>query len=168
MTTKNTTLISNYEAKPLVASPLGKLGGTQQVIQDSVACLTTDLEAADIIMLAPVPSNARVSSIRLAADDLDGDSTPTLAFNLGLYTSGGVLVDADAYASAITLGQAATAHTEYAFEARGIEKTGQQVWQDAGASADPGGYYYLALTVSTVAATPAAGDIAFIVEYAID
>jgi hypothetical protein len=43
---------------------------------------------------------------------------------------------------------------------------GQRVWQDAGQSSDPGGYYYVALTFD--AAGDTAGDLSFIIEYTID
>ncbi len=167
MTTAQTALIDNYEATPLVASPRGQLGGRKRVTQGTIALATGDLDSGDIVLLAPVPSNARITSIKLAADDLDSDSTPTLAWNVGLYTIAEVVKDADAYASAITLGQAATVFTEYAFEARNINLCAQRVWEDAGDTTDPGGHYYLALTASAAAATAAAGDLSFIVEYAI-
>ena len=76
-------------------------------------------------------------------------------------------VDADCYATSITLGQAATAFTEYAFEQRDINKTGQRVWQDGGVTADPKGLYYLSCTVAT-AGTAVAGDLSFIVEYVVN
>jgi hypothetical protein len=80
----------------------------------------------------------------------------------------GTAKDADFYATDITLGQAATAFTEYRFEAADINTTGSRVWEDAGDSSDPGGQYYLSLTVSTAPATAVAGDLAFIVQYVVD
>lgn len=165
MATKNSTLVTNFEAGDL--SPSQELSGKLRVAQGTVALLTGDIDAADIVMLAPVPSNASITSIRLAADDLDSNGSPTLAFNVGLHGTDGTAADADCFATAITLGQAATAFTEYAFEARNINETGQLVWEDAAASSDPGGFYYVSMTVSTGAATAAAGDIAFIIEYVV-
>ena len=76
-------------------------------------------------------------------------------------------VDDDAYASAITdLRGAVTTGTEVAFEARNINTMGQKVWQDAGQSSDPGGYYYVALTFD--AAGDTAGDLSFVIEYTVD
>jgi hypothetical protein len=107
-----------------------------------------------------------VQSIKLAMDDLD--NTTALQWDVGLFTTAGAAIDADCYANNITAGQAATAFTEYAFTTRDIDKCGQKVWQDADttATADPGGFYYLGLTVSTVAGTEVAGTISWQVEYA--
>lgn len=147
--------------------------GKVRVAQGAVAVATTSLDdVGDVIMLCGLPTGAVVTSIRLASDDLDSNVSPLLAFNLGLYPEFDSAVaaakDADTYASAITLGQAATAFTEYAFEARGIEECGEKVYEDAGDTTDPDDVYYLGLSVSAAAATAAAGDIAFIVEYVVE
>lgn len=148
-------------------------GGKLRVAAGTIALATTSIdEANDVVMLCGLPTGAVVHSIRLAADDLDSNATPALAFNLGLFpevdSAIAAVKDADAYASAITLGQAATAFTEYAFEARNINLCGQKVYQDAGDTSDPDDVYYLGLSVSTAAATAAAGDLSFIVEYSVE
>jgi len=165
MGTKNSTLVSNFEASPQEMNSAHQLHGVVRIAQGTIALATGDLDAADIVMLAPIPTNASITSIRLASDDLD--STTSLTWHVGLHTTAGVAVDADCYATSITLGQAATAFTEYAFEARDINKTGQRVWQDGGVTADPKGLYYLSMTVAT-APTAVAGDIAFIVTYVVN
>jgi hypothetical protein len=68
-------------------------------------------------MLAPVPTNASITSIKLFNDDLDSGTTNTC--DVGIYNTDAVAVDDDAYASAITdLRAAVTTGTEVAFEAR--------------------------------------------------
>jgi hypothetical protein len=47
-----------------------------------------------------------------------------------------------------------------------ITTVGQQVWEDAGASSDPGGYYYVAVTFSATGGT--AGDMSFVIEYVVN
>lgn len=168
MTTKNSDLVANFEATPKVQNATQELHGRVRIAQGTIAMGTGDLDLNDIVLLAPVPTNASIVSIRLAADDLDSDGSPALAFNVGLHDLGGTVIDADAYASAITLGQAATVFTEYAFEARNINACGQRVWEDAGDTSDPGGQYYVSMVVSTAAATAAAGDLSFIIEYVVD
>lgn len=174
-TTVQTSLLSNLgsqiAAPTLNASAVD--GGKMRVAAGTIAVATTSIdEVNDVIMLCGLPTGAVVHSIRLAADDLDSNLTPTLAFNLGLFpavdSAIAAVKDADCYASAITLGQAATAFTEYAFEARNINLCGQKVYADAGDSADTDTVYYLGLSVSTVAATAAAGDLSFIVEYSVE
>lgn len=168
MTTKNSTLVSNYEnSTGSVYNPVHQLHGRLRVAQGTLELATGDLDAADIVMLAPIPVGASIASIRLASDDLDS-GTAALLWDVGLHDTEGAVVVADAYASDITLGQAATAFTEYAFEARGIEDCGQRVWEDGGQSEDPGGTYYLSMTVATAPDTAAAGTLSFIVEYVVD
>jgi len=167
MATQNSTIVSNFEATPPILNNTTASGGRVRVSQGSVAVAADGTGSGDIVMLAPIPSNASIFSIRLAADDLDS-GTPALAWDIGVYSSGGVVKDVDAFASAVTLGQAATAFTEYAFEARNISECGQAVWQDAADSADGGGWYYIAASISTAADTGAAGDLSFIIEYVVD
>tara|TARA_R100001460_G_scaffold56462_1_gene96056 strand:- start:511 stop:1008 length:498 start_codon:yes stop_codon:yes gene_type:complete len=165
MTTKNSTLVSNFEANPMSMSPAHQLNGVIRTIQGTVALLTSDLNANDIVMLAPIPTNASVLSIKLFNDDLDSGTTNTC--DVGLYDTDGTAVDDDAYASAITdLRGAVTTGTEVAFEARDINKCGQQVWQDGGQTSDPSTYYYIALTFD--AAGNQAGDLSFQIQYVIN
>lgn len=167
MGTKNSTLVANFEAVPSVANATQELEGRVRIAQGTVALATGDLDLNDVIMLAPLPSNAVIHSIRFAADDLDSASPATLTWNLGLHETDGTAADADCYATAITLGQAATVFTEYRFEAANITTVGNKLWEDAGLTADPGGQYYLSLTVAA-APTAVAGDLSFIVEYTVD
>ncbi len=148
------------------------LGGKKRVIAGTIEVATTSVdEINDIIMLTGLPADAVVHSIKLASDDLDSGG-PTLAWNLGLFPKADSAIaaakDADAYAAAITLGQAATVFTEYAFNARNIAKNGQKVWQDALDTVNPGGEYFLGLSVSTAATTPATGTLSWQVEYSVE
>ena len=170
MTTKNSTLVSNFEATPIVANASYLLHGVKRVAQGTIALATTDIDDNDVIMLCPIDSSASITSIKLASDDLDSGGSPSLTFNVGLYQSDadGTVIDEDCYATAITLGQAATAFTEYRWEAANITTTGQRVWEDGGASTDTARQDYVAVTVQAAAATAAAGDISFIIEYVTD
>lgn len=136
-----------------------------------------ELEATDITQFFWIPSNARIISILSYNDDLDSHGTPTLAFNLGLYASkrfvdsngteyaANAVIDADAYASAATTWQAAASGTELSIEARDLNKIGQQVWQDAGLNRDPNTPLVIAATITTGAATFAAGDVVLVAKY---
>lgn len=160
MSTTKTDIVTNFEANVTTAS--GRIEGRKRTINGTIALESTDLGAADIVLLAPLPTAARVVSIKLYSDDLDSGSTNTC--DVGLYRLDGTAKDDDCYASAITtLRSAGSTGTEVAFEARDINKMGQQVWQDAGDTSDPGGQYYLALTFD--AAGNQAGDLSFKVEY---
>ena len=67
------------------------------------------------------------------------------------------------YASAQSLASAITAGTNINFEAKDIANIQRQVWQDAGASTDPGYWYDLVFTLT--AAAGSAGTISLEVEY---
>ena len=165
MANVNTDLVTNFVAVPQVLNPAQELHGVKRIAQGSIALVAGDLSANDTVMLAPIPSNASISSIKLVNDDLDSGSTITA--DVGLYNTDLSVVDADAYASAITALRAAVAApgTEVAFEARDHNKTGQKVWQDAGLSVDPGAVYFVGINFP--AAGDTAGDLSFIIEYTV-
>ena len=61
-----------------------------------------------------------------------------------------------------------TGHVNYAFDARGIEKAGQKVFEDAGDTVDPDSEYFIGISIETTAATAVAGDLSFMITYAVD
>jgi hypothetical protein len=166
MANVNTSLVANFVAVPQVLNPAQELHGVKRIAQGTIALAAGDLSASDTVMLAPIPTNASISSIKIYNDDLD--SSTVITADVGLYTTALAVVDADAYASAITNLRAAVAApgTEVAFEARDINKTGQKVWQDAGLSSDPGAVYFVG--ISFPAAGDQAGDLSFTIEYTVN
>jgi hypothetical protein len=164
MSNANSDLVTNFVAVPQVLNPAQQLQGVKRIAQGTVALASGDLGANDTVMLAPIPSNASITSIKLFNDALDSGTTNTA--DVGLYTTALAVVDADAYASAITsLRSAVTTGTEVAFEARDINKMGQKVWQDAGLSSDPALTYFVG--IGFPAAGNTAGDLSFIIEYTV-
>jgi len=164
MANVNTDLVTNFVAIPQVLNPAQQLHGVKRVAQGTIALAAGDLSATDTVMLAPIPSNASITSIKLFNDDLDSGTTNTA--NVGLYKQDLSVVDADAYASEITdLRSAVKTGTEVAFEARDINKMGQKVWQDAGLSSDPALTYFVGIAFP--AAGDTAGDLSFIIEYTV-
>ena len=164
MSNANSDLVTNFVAVPQVLNPAQQLQGVKRIAQGTIALVAGDLGANDTVMLAPIPSNASITSIKLFNDDLDSGSTNTA--DVGLYTTALAVVDADAYASVITsLRSAVTTGTEVAFEARDINKMGQKVWQDAGLSSDPALTYFVG--IGFPAAGNTAGDLSFIIEYVV-
>ena len=164
MSNANSDLVTNFVAVPQVLNPAQQLQGVKRIAQGTVALASGDLGANDTVMLAPIPSNASITSIKLFNDALDSGTTNTA--DVGLYTTALAVVDADAYASAITdLRAAVKTGTEVAFEARDINKMGQKVWQDAGLSSDPALTYFVG--IGFPAAGNTAGDLSFIIEYVV-
>jgi hypothetical protein len=164
MANVNTDLVTNFVAVPQVLNSASQLHGVKRVATGTIALAAGDLSANDTVMLAPIPSNASITSIKLFNDDLD--SGTTLTTDVGIYTTAVAVVDADAYASAITdLRGAVTVGTEVAFEARNINKMGQKVWQDAGLTSDPALTYFVG--IGFPAAGDQAGDLSFVIEYVV-
>ena len=164
MSNANSDLVTNFVAVPQVLNPAQQLQGVKRIAQGTIALAVGDLGANDTVMLAPIPTNASITSIKLFNDDLDSGSTNTA--DVVLYTTALAVVDADAYASAITdLRGAVKTGTEVAFEARDINKMGQKVWQDAGLSSDPALTYFVG--IGFPAAGDTAGDLSFIIEYVV-
>ena len=164
MSNANSDLVTNFVAVPQVLNPAQQLQGVKRIAQGTIALVAGDLGANDTVMLAPIPSNASITSIKLFNDALDSGTTNTA--DVGLYTTALAVVDADAYASVITsLRSAVTTGTEVAFEARDINKMGQKVWQDAGLSSDPALTYFVG--IGFPAAGNTAGDLSFIIEYTV-
>jgi hypothetical protein len=167
MANVNSTLVTNFLASPPVHNPTYQLGGSMRVACGTIALAAGDLSAADTIMLAQVPTNAAVVSIKLFNDDLDSGTTITT--DVGLYTADGNVTakDDDCYASAITdFRGAVVVGTEVAFEARNVNLMGQKVYEDAGDSTDPGGYYLIGLICDAAGNT--AGDLSWLITYVVD
>lgn len=163
MTTKKSQTITDLDAKPLVKQPPRLISGRVRVAMGTVALVTGDLDANDIIVLTRLPTNAALLSLVLFNDDLG----TSLTLDVGLYETDGTVKDVDAYASAYESGTVSTAGVELLNEARDINNMGERIWQDAGDSTDPGGHYDIAATVVT-SSTPAAGDLSWRILYVID
>lgn len=159
MSTKNSTLVANFEATPAVANEAHNLHGVLRVAQGTVALGTGDSANDDIVMLAPIPANATVAAIFIGSDNLGG----SCAFNVGIYTTAGVVKDEDVFATAVA---DAGAMADVRFEAADINTAGQQMYELAGDSNADEGYYYIAATMSAAGGT--AGDMSFIIHYVVN
>ena len=159
MTTRNGDLVANFEASPQVANLAAELGGVVRIAQGNVALLAGDSTDNDIVMLAPIPTNATIVSLRMGTDGLGGSCT----YNVGAYTSAGVVVDEDCFATLVADGAAVA---ELRYEVLNLNTTGQKLHELAGVTTDPGGYYYIAATFAADGGT--VGDMAFIIEYVVN
>jgi len=159
MTTKNTDLVANFEASPQVANSAAELAGVLRTAHGSVELAAGDSTDNDIVMLAPIPSNAAVPQLFVGADDLGGSCT----YNVGIYTSAGVVKDEDVFATAVA-DDAALADVR--FEAANIDTSRKKMWELAGDTTDPGGYFYIAVTFAATGGT--AGTMAWNISYVVD
>ena len=159
MTTKNSTLVENFEATPQVANAAHNLHGVVRVAQGTIALAAGDSTDNDIVMLAPIPANASITALKVGSDSLGGSCT----FNVGIYTTAGVVKDEDFFG---TLVADAGAITDLRNEAADINTIGQQLFEMAGDSNGDEAYYYIAATFSATGGT--AGDMSFIIEYVVN
>ena len=160
MTTKNSDLVANFEASPQVANDSQELHAVLRVAQGTIALAAGDSTDNDIVMLAPIPSNASIPAIQVAADALGGSCT----FNVGIYQTDGTVVDEDFFATSVDDGTTAVA--DLRTEAADINTIGAKLYTNAGASTDPGGYYYIAATFNATGGT--GGDMSFIIHYVVN
>ena len=159
MGTKNSDLVANYEATPQVKSSAGLLHGSVRVAQGTIVVAAGDSDDNDIVMLAPIPSNAVVPQIFVGTDTFGGSCT----YNVGIYQTDGTVVDEDYFATTVA---DAAALADLRHEAADINTAGKMMWEMAGASSDPGGYYYIAATMAAAGGTE--GDMSFIINYVVN
>ena len=159
MGTKNSDLVANFEATPQVLNSSGLLHGVIRVAQGTIELAAGDSDNDDIVMLAPIPSNATVPQLFVGSDTLGGSCT----FNVGIHTSSGTVKDEDVFASAVS-DEAAMADVR--FEAANIDTAGKKMWELAGDSSDPGGYFYIAVTMSAAGGT--AGTLSWNISYVVN
>lgn len=168
MATQLSDIITNITASPPVANSAADAGGKSRELKGTLEVATTSIDTiGDTINLARVPAAAKISKIEIYSDALDSDNAVTV--NCGLYTTDGVAKDADCYATASTVLQAANViGTDLRFEAADIAEIGQYVYEDATDSDASEGYYDIYLTVAAAATSADAGTLSFRIVYTLD
>ena len=159
MTTKNTDLVANFEAIPQVANNAAELAGVLRTAHGFVELDAGDSTDNDIVMLAPIPSNAAVPQLFVGSDDLGGSCT----FNVGIYETDGTVKDEDVFAATVSDDAALT---DLRFQVADINTASKKLWQLAGDTSDPGGYYYVAITFNATGGT--AGTLAWNINYIVN
>ena len=159
MTTKNTDLVANFEAIPQVANNSAELAGVLRTAHGLVELAAGDSTDDDIVMLAPIPSNAAVPQLFVGSDTLGGSCT----FNVGIYETDGTVKDEDVFATSVA-DEAALADVR--FQAADLNTASKKLWELAGDTSDPGGYYYVAITFNATGGT--AGTLAWNINYIVN
>jgi hypothetical protein len=158
------TQVTNADAAIQTQNKAKHAEGRLYCASETVAIASGDSVGSTYRMLR-VHSSWSLKSIRLFFDDIG----TTGAADVGLYqtaANGGAVVDADAYASAVVMNAGAnTGGLELLFESgiKDINEVNEEVWEDAGLSADPGRWYDLVLTLT--GAADGAGDVTMIVTF---
>lgn len=165
--TLKSTAITNREATPQVPNSPGNGGaGILRAVVSLLDSMPASLSITSIIRYVEVPSNARISKLRVISE-----AQTAGMFDVGVYRNnrdGGAVVDVDLFASALDLG--AAVDTDVADNESLLLTAAKRVmplWQAAGLSVDPGGTLDIALTCVTEAVTTGLGETVVEAQYVV-
>lgn len=169
------TYITNLDASPVVPPTAGEGAPGVLLSNEGYATAVASSSADATYQLARIPSNCKVKSIIF-----ESEAQGAGKFDLGLYyaTDGGGgkptsllaanAIDQDFFATVIDCASAVVP-TEVVNESGTytLDKRSQPIWQAAGLSSDPGGYFDLVATVKTTAVTTGTGKLGARVAYTV-
>lgn|SRR5487761_79716 len=160
-------IVADFDASPVVKhSPIDD-GGVVREITGIVTLTATQAggDATSVWRLVRLPTNARITSIVLDSDAL---AASALDVDLGFYLpNGGAAVSQTAIGDTVGPLTAAVVGKEM-YALAGASYANDPVWTVAGVSADPAGFYDLALTVVVAGVTPAPGSVSVRVKYVVN
>jgi len=145
------TLITNADATPVVLNNPRVDGGFERV-SVATAAITSGDSVDSTYRMFRVPSNAVMTDLRIYSPDI---GTTTIS-DIGLYdtaAAGGAVVDADFFASALSLKDGALNGEDVLHEAAvfTIANSGKELWDALGLTSDPHKFYDVALTLTGAA-----------------
>jgi hypothetical protein len=145
------TLITNADATPVVLNNPRVDGGFERIEVATAAITDTDSIASTYRMFR-VPSNAVMTDLRIYSPDI---GTTTIS-DIGLYRTakdGGAVVDADFFASALSLKDGALNGVDVLHESAvfSIANSGKELWDALALTSDPGVFYDVAFTLTAAA-----------------
>jgi hypothetical protein len=142
------TLITNADALPAVLNSPRVDGGFER-IEVATAAITSGDNTGSTYRMFRVPSNAVMTDLRVYSPDI---GTTTIS-DIGLYRTakdGGAVVDADFFASALSLKDGAINGTDVLHESAvfSIANSGKELWDALGLTSDPSVFYDVAFTLT--------------------
>jgi hypothetical protein len=161
-TTLKSAQITNFDASPIVLNTSGVSGPYTRTWYDSYVTTGSDNDAGTKYVMIRVKSNVKVKKIELES----AAQGATFTVNIGLYYAddvrylapgnsllAGTVIDADFFGSAVVLTNAVTP-TDVTNEGGfySLDERELPLWDAAGLTADPGGYFDIVIT-TTVAGT---------------
>jgi len=156
--------VQNADAAVQTLSPASLSEATGKRNLGNIAKAASDNDGSTYRIMR-VHSSWRITSIWLYNDVV---FTSAAGWTVGLYRTaadGGAAVAAAAYFTGWAPTSINLVGSEYGFGAgaRAPQKIGQQVWQDAGLTADPNIWYDLTIVATTASAV--AGNVSWNIEY---
>ncbi len=168
MTTTVSTAVSNLTAATKTVTSRGLIGSPMLVIMDTVTVPDTD--NADVVLLAPIPVDAKIINLDLNVADLGSAAT----VDVGVYkrttegdTTAFAAVDVDCIAANLDLTQALAmglASTRVAGLA--ADTVGAPLWEIAGLTSKPS-YSHFFIGLTTDVGTTAAGSASVLITYTV-
>lgn len=148
--------ITNDDATPVVLNTAGRgaIFTSQEV--DDFATVSPAASALSTYRLVRVPTTAKIKSLVF-----ESEAQAAGKFQIGVYApNGGAVVNVNLFANDIDCASAVTP-TNVVNQSGNytLDKRSQPLWQAAGASVDPGGFYDIVATVHTTAITTGTGKI---------
>lgn len=146
--------VTNNNATPRVINTPGVEGGTLVRAINSLVTITSGDSVGSTYRLGKIRSSDFIDRIRL---DTTADMGTTTTADIGLYdllthSNGGTVVDADFFASAVSLKDGALSNSDVTFESGAagglIANAEKRVWEALGLSSDPGKEYDVAMTLT--------------------
>lgn len=167
------TPITNLDASPAVANTAGEGApySTKQI--DGYATVIASGSVGATYQLVRVPSNCKVKAVFL-----ESEAQAAGKFDIGVFYAtdgeGGqptsllvaAAISAALFASAVDCAAAVATDVTNESGTYTLDKRSQPLWQAAGLSADPGGWFDIVASVITTAVTTGTGKIGLRVSYA--
>lgn len=167
------SIITNLDASPVVQPTAGEGGPAPLKYVDGYATAVASSSVGATYQLCRVPSNAKIKKIIF-----ESEAQTAGKFDLGVFYAtdgeGGKptallvanAIDADFFATAIDCA-AAVLPTDVTNESLtySLDKRTQPIWQAAGLTSDPGGYFDIVASVITTAVTTGTGKFGISVSY---
>ena len=157
------TRLTNATTVPLVVGSFANKNGLASSTDTVEVAAGSNNDTA--ILNIRIPVDARITSVRVASDDLGTAGT----MSIGLFAKDNMAatftaVSAACIAATLDVNAAAVGFTERRFSAPNIDTVNKAAWELAGLSAKPTTYgdFYLGLTFPT--ATTAVGTVSVIVD----
>lgn len=168
------TFITNLDATPAVANTAGEGAATALKSVDGWTTAVASSSVDATYQIVRVPSNCKVKNVTL-----ESEAQGAGAFDIGVYyaTDGegnqptallaAAAISRALFGSAVSAASAVTP-TDVTNESGTytLDKRTQPLWQAAGLTSDPGGWFDIVMTVTTTAVTTGTGKMGLRVAYA--
>jgi len=170
-----TTSITNLDSNPIVANTAGEGAQAPLLVQTEYVTVSAAASATSTYRMIRVPTNVKIKllvgeweamgagkvNLSLYYSDSTTDGTPVASQGLIVPTTGDQLFASDVDLSSASVGTALTNESGN-FP---LSKRNLPLWQAAGLTADPGGFFDLVYVVHTTDITTGAARLGLRAEY---